>query len=103
MASQLRPIENTEVSPGREHCRKFLLRLARSRLGLAKAVECCRDEVLAALPDERSRPFQFWFMEGEDGARWFVIGRRVGLPEVTIKVPWDKIDGSRPGLAVGRN
>jgi len=70
---------------------------------LVKAVECCRDEVLAALPDNRSRPFQFWFMEGKDGTGWYVMGQRVGFPEVTIKVPWDKIDGSRPGLAVGRN
>jgi len=103
MATQLRPIENAEVSPGREHCRKFLLRLARSRLGLVKAVECCRDEVLAALPDDQSRPFQFWFWEGKESTGWFVIGRRVGLPEATVRVPWDKIEGSRAGIAVGRN
>ena len=103
MATELRLIENTAASPGREQCRKFLLRLARSRLGLVKAVECCRDEVLAALPDDQSRPFQFWFMEEGNGTRWFVVGRRVGLPEVIVRVPWDKIEGSQPGIDVGRN
>jgi hypothetical protein len=77
--------------------------LAGSQLGLAKAVGCCRDEVLEALPDDQSRPFQFWFMGGKDATGWFVVGRRVGLPEVTVRVPWDKIEGSRPGVAIGRN
>ena len=103
MATSLRLIENKAVSPGREQCRKFFLRLAGSRLGLGKAVECCRDDVLAALPDAGNRAFQYWFMEGKDGTGWFVIGRRVGLPEVTVRVPWDKIEGSRPGIAVGRS
>jgi hypothetical protein len=100
MATQLRLIESREASSGREPCRKFFLRLAGSRLGLAEAVECCRDEALAALPDARDRAFQFWFMDEKDGPGWFVIGRRAGLPEVTVKVPWDKIEGSRPRLAV---
>ena len=93
---------NTGISPGQEKCRQFYLRLAGSRLGLARAVECCRDEVLSALPNDRNRAFQFWFWEGEKGTDWYVTGRRLGLPEVTVRVPWDKIEGSRPRVAVGR-
>jgi len=89
------------VSLGQRKCRPFYLRLARSRLGLVGAVRCCRDEVYAALPDDSGRAFQFWFTEGKDGTGWFVTGRRVGLPEVTVKVPWEKIEGSRPGASPG--
>jgi hypothetical protein len=97
------PTGNTRASSGRERCRKFFLRLAGSRFGLVKAVGCCRDEVLAALPDDRTRAFQFWFTEGEDGTGWNVIGRRVGLPEVIVRVPWDKIEGSHQGIPVEPN